>query len=105
MVGFKINLFDPLQTSMGCCFYCSASTSLQCQCGEFYCSDKHLKIHRPGQYCLPFRVRILMTFMMTMTMRMFQVRFSPEVGRYLVAARDIKPLELVLWDTAAVGKN
>ena len=36
---------------------------------------------------------------------MIQVMFSPEVGRYLVAARDIKPLELVLWDTAAVGEN
>ena len=27
-----------------------------------------------------------------------QVRHSPTVGRYLVAARDIEPLELVLWD-------
>jgi len=33
-----------------------------------------------------------------------KVKFSADVGRYLVASRDIKPLELVLWDTAvAVG--
>ena len=31
---------------------------------------------------------------------MFQVSYSPDVGRYLVAARDIKPLELVIWDAA-----
>ena len=31
----------------------------------------------------------------------WQVRYSPSVGRYLVAARDIRPLELVLWDAAA----
>ena len=29
------------------------------------------------------------------------MRYSPSVGRYLVAARDIRPLELVLWDAAA----
>ena len=29
-----------------------------------------------------------------------QVSYSPDVGRYLVAARDIKPLELVIWDAA-----
>ena len=27
-----------------------------------------------------------------------QVEHSSTVGRYLVAARDIQPLELVLWD-------
>ena len=30
-----------------------------------------------------------------------QVRHSPTVGRYLVAARDIEPLELVMWVNAA----
>ena len=28
----------------------------------------------------------------------FQVEYAEGVGRYLVAARDIAPLELVLWD-------
>ena len=68
----------------GQCYYCHESTGLQCQCGQHYCGDLHLKIHRPGQYCLPFRVA-----------------YSDTVGRYLVASRDIKPLELVLWDTAS----
>ena len=70
--------------STGQCFFCSVETGLQCQCGAWYCADQHLRVHRPGQYCLPFRVA-----------------FSDTVGRYLVASRDIKPLELVLWDTAA----
>ena len=35
------------------------------------------------------------------TVALWQVRYSPSVGRYLVAARDIRPLELVLWDAAA----
>ena len=30
-----------------------------------------------------------------------QVQHSPTVGRFLVASRDIQPLELVLWDKAA----
>ena len=34
-----------------------------------------------------------------------QVRHSPTVGRYLVAARDIEPLELVLWDRSVDGSD
>ena len=34
-----------------------------------------------------------------------QVRHSPTVGRYLVAARDIEPLELVLWDRWVGGSD
>ena len=81
------SLITPPETlimTTGQCYYCHESTGLQCQCGQHYCGDLHLKIHRPGQYCLPFRVA-----------------YSDTVGRYLVASRDIKPLELVLWDTAA----
>ena len=33
---------------------------------------------------------------------MFQVEYSSSIGRHLVASRNISPLELVLWDTAAV---
>ena len=73
-----------METPYGQCFYCSVNSATRCQCGQYYCSEDHLKIHRPGQYCLPFKVT-----------------YSPQVGRYLVASRDIKPLELVLWDTAA----
>ena len=73
-----------METPRGQCFYCSANSATRCQCGQYYCGEDHLKIHRPGQYCLPFKVA-----------------YSPDVGRYLVASRDIKPLELVLWDTAA----
>ena len=35
-------------------------------------------------------------------MILIQVCYTPEVGRHLVASRDIAPLELVLWDTAVV---
>ena len=34
-------------------------------------------------------------------MELLGVRYALKVGRYLVASRDVKPLELVLWDTAA----
>ena len=46
------------------------------------------------QLQLQFKLRLFITFFI-------QVCHSPEVGRYLVASRDIKPLELVLWDRAA----
>jgi len=68
----------------GGCFYCGVDCEDQCECGEWTCGMEHQLIHRPGKYCLPFKVC-----------------HSPEVGRYLVASRDIKPLELVLWDRAA----
>ena len=37
---------------------------------------------------------------MSLINQIAQVSYSPDVGRYLVAARDIKPLELVIWDAA-----
>ena len=41
----------------GECFYCGAESGTRCQCGQFYCSKQCLAIHRPGTYCLPFKVR------------------------------------------------
>lgn len=78
------------------CFYCSASTGEEeeegskevqlcqhCQKVAVCSSEDHAGIHRPqglGQ-CLPIRVEQ-----------------SPEVGRFLVAARDIDPGEIVILD-------
>ena len=43
---------------------------------------------------------------MSLINQIAQVSYSPDVGRYLVAARDIKPLELVIWDAAdAMGPS
>ena len=42
--------------SQGECFYCQKLSSEVCECGVFYCSKECLKIHRPGKYCLPFKV-------------------------------------------------
>lgn len=67
---------------MGRCFLCQEDTELQCQNGHFYCCDDHLEAHGP---CFPFEVVI-----------------SEEFGRYFVATRDIKPLELVVVDEPAL---
>ena len=43
--------------SQGECFYCQKLSTERCECGVFYCSKECLKIHRPGKYCLPFKVQ------------------------------------------------
>ena len=40
----------------GHCFYCAKESDNQCQCGEWTCGLEHALIHRPGKYCLPFKV-------------------------------------------------
>ena len=49
-----------------------------------YCVQAHLKLHRPEGFCFPW-----------------MVEQRAGVGRYVVAVRDIAPLELVMWDSAA----
>lgn len=51
----------------------------------YYCGPVCAEIHRHENVCFPIIVRS-----------------KPELGRYMVAARDIKPLELLLWEQAAV---
>ena len=45
-----------MEAGAGECFYCQKLSSQVCQCGVFYCSKDCLQIHRPGTYCLPFKV-------------------------------------------------
>merc|ERR1719474_888355 len=70
------------------CFLCGDPASSCCEwCGlVYYCSHYHLSKHRPktSDRCLPFAIVA-----------------SPDKGRYVVATRDIEPLELLIDDTAA----
>ncbi|XP_023333178.1 protein msta isoform X2 [Eurytemora carolleeae] len=65
------------------CFLCFKSSTLECsECRLVYaCSTKHLKEHRNGDFCSPFRVE-----------------FRDDVGRYLVSTRNIKKKELILTE-------
>ena len=73
------------------CFLCEASSELSCSgCQVKYCSDQHLNSHlqelEDGQsLCLPYKVVN-----------------QTGLGRHFVATRDIKPLELILKEPAAV---
>lgn len=72
----------------GDCFFCGAKASVKCRhCQKvYYCSQEHLDVHRPENYCHPFKVLK-----------------DPVVGRYTVASRDIKPCELILSERPAVS--
>ncbi len=42
----------------GICFLCMEPASLACtECEAEACSREHLDIHRPEDYCFPFRIR------------------------------------------------
>ena len=67
------------------CFLCGNSANIECQeChGAWFCSTNCMvELHQPPQ-CFPIRVE-----------------HNPEVGRFLVASRDLAPLDVVLADTA-----
>ena len=57
------------------CFFCDIQAQNVCSNCQLvaYCSPEHLKVHRPEKICFPFVVQT-----------------SPNVGRYMVATRDIK---------------
>jgi len=66
-------------SSRGACFLCSEVTPQQCpHCPAFTC-PAHYSTHRTAQACRPFAVR-----------------YREEVGRYVVATRDIKAMEIIL---------
>jgi len=70
----------------GSCFLCESPAALKCvHCPTEACSEEHLAVHRPKDYCFPFKV-----------MR------RPEVGRYVVATRDVAPSEIILEENPAV---
>jgi len=73
-------------TNLKVCFICSKPATMVCEyCGLVaFCSEEHKKLHRPENFCFPF-----------------MVEQKEGVGRYVVAVRDIEPLELVMWDAAA----
>ena len=68
------------------CYLCGKSAApIECQaCHQaWFCSQEHLEeLHHPPQ-CFPIKVET-----------------SEVVGRYLVASRDLAPLDLILSDTA-----
>ncbi len=68
--------------SLSRCFLCGedAGCKICADCGSAaYCSEAHLKLHRPEQLCFPFRVD------------------SREgVGRCLIATRDIQPMGKII---------
>ena len=73
-------------TNLKVCFLCGKPATEVCdKCGLVaFCSEAHKKLHRPENFCFPF-----------------MVEQREGVGRYVVAVRDIEPLELVMWDSAA----
>ena len=73
-------------TNLDVCFLCAKKSTFICEkCGLVaFCSEACQKVHRPENFCFPF-----------------MVEQRPEVGRFVVAVRDIEPLELVMWDNAA----
>jgi hypothetical protein len=69
------------------CFLCGRPATTQCAVCRLvgFCGPAHGQVHRPEEgFCFPF-----------------MVEQRPDRGRCLVAVRDIEPLELVLWDSAA----
>ena len=68
------------------CYLCPRPSLLQCSsCSLPSCCLEHLSKHRPSSSCLPW-----------------EVSRRPEVGRVLLASRDILPYELVLQDLPLV---
>ena len=92
---------DNINTYHDKCFLCMKVSEYNCAiCSVPYCSQAHYNLHSfqnpqsssdssDSRYCFPFRVLE-----------------REEVGRYVVATRDIDPLELILVDhPAAFGPN
>ncbi len=69
------------------CFYCGEQCSEKCNdCHNVsFCCQEHFTFHksRENQACLPFKVEK-----------------NQELGRYMIATRDIKPFETIVYDEA-----
>ena len=81
----RVQLMLNMTEELCACFLCGKSAFVECQeCHQaWFCSPEHLEeLHQPPK-CFPIKVAS-----------------SEAVGRYLVATRDLAPLDLVLADTA-----
>ena len=67
---------DSIVTEGELCFFCRQKATKSCPYCKIssYCSDEHGVVHRPNDVCFPYRVE-----------------YSPNVGNYMVATRDITP--------------
>ena len=89
-VKAKVNTY----TKLNVCFLCGKPSTETCdECNLVgFCSEDHKKAHRQENFCFPF-----------------MVERDEGVGNYVVAVRDIEPLELILWDSPCAlngnGKN
>ena len=81
----KEDIKENTYTNLKVCFLCAKPSIETCdKCNLVgFCSEEHKKLHRPENFCFPF-----------------MVEQKEDVGRYVVAVRDIEPLELVMWDNA-----
>ena len=80
------NSIENTYTNLNVCFLCAKPSIETCdKCNLVgFCSEDHKKLHRPENFCFPF-----------------MVEQKEGVGRFVVAVRDIEPLELIMWDNAA----
>ena len=70
------------------CFFCHTTSDkleICAECENIYSCPKHLKIHKPGEQCLPFKVVI-----------------KKDIGRCVVATKNILAGEIVLEDKSAM---
>lgn len=75
------------------CFICNAAPDpdLSCDSQVQYCCQDHKELHFPAEQDQPYP---------------FIVKYRPEVGRYMVASRDINPGEVIFAEEfLAVGPN
>ena len=79
--------FINIEESENLCFLCLKPCAELCsKCNEIpYCSPDHLEVHFDSNFCAPFRVLQ-----------------KPNVGRFLIATRDIEPGELILKDKPVI---
>ena len=73
-----------MDNTMSSCWLCGAGSNVLCQdCGLVSsCDESHMSLHRSENSCRPFIVKR-----------------NNSVGRYMVATRDIHPLETILVES------
>ena len=84
------------------CFLClKASTEICSSCSIPYCCQDHYQQHYDSNldYCFPFRVlqKPEVSHSYFASFAFFKV-FISKVGRYVVATRDLEPLDLIMLD-------
>merc|ERR1712066_1096939 len=69
----------------GSCFICDISAPDCPACGLVTVCQDHVAVHRFGGKCSPFTIKK-----------------SPKFGRYMIAVRDIKQMELILSEKPVI---